>query len=169
VFVSFQFTFAQLFARFNTFSFYPEDLASRCKIDTMLDWRQSSLYKHIAAYSYPGLGFGGDGSRVEAAGHDLKLQLEDLVRVFLKDGKGKFMGGFDHPTLADLAVGPALVLCTVVPGNEFPKEVGRPSRISCSYFLCLNLLCCCEFPVFLPPVLEFCFAACYLLVKLSFL
>ena len=44
-----------------------------------------------------------------------------MAKVYLKDGK--FLGGFDHPTLADLAVAPALVFCTVVEGNTFPKEV----------------------------------------------
>ena len=111
----------ELLARFDTSTFYPGDLASRCKIDTMLDWRQSSLYKHIATYSYPGLGFGGDALKVEGARQDLKAQLEDMVRVYLKEGK--YMGGFDHPTLADLAVAPALIFCTVVPGNTFPKAV----------------------------------------------
>ena len=53
----------------------------------MLGWRQSSLYKHIATYSYPGLGFGGDALKVEGARQDLKAQLEDMARVYLKEGK----------------------------------------------------------------------------------
>ena len=45
----------------NTFSlddsFYPTSPAERARLEMALDWRQTTLYPHIARAAYPALGF----------------------------------------------------------------------------------------------------------------
>lgn len=103
-------------------SWYPRDLETRAKIDQILDWRQSSLYQHIATYCYPKLGFGRKEERMKEGREGLDDDLAKMEKAYLKDGA--FLGGQAQPTIADLAVGVALIFCTVHgKSNKFPKAV----------------------------------------------
>jgi glutathione S-transferase len=109
-------------AKYKLEAWYPTDLQQRAKVDQVLDYRQTSLYSHLAKTCYPGLGFGGDKDAVEGAIPGLVKELEAFASYYLKDGK--FARGFEQPTIADLAIIPALHFTKVL-GDKFkyPDEV----------------------------------------------
>ena len=57
--------------------------------------------------SYFPLGFGGSAANVQGGKDDTMELLSGFESYYLKD-EGKFIGGFENPTIADLSVRPAL-------------------------------------------------------------
>jgi glutathione S-transferase len=79
---------------------YPIDPHVRGKIDTALDWRQTTLYQHTSTLGYPLFGWSSDTSGDSAA---LVALEEDwkILRYFL--GGFPFIGGM-HPCIADISI-----------------------------------------------------------------
>jgi len=75
----------------------------RAKVDQFLDYRQATYYDAQTAYTGAAL-----WGAPEKAGSKEVLEglLNDIAKHYLKDGK--FLNGFDTPTIADLSFGTAL-------------------------------------------------------------
>ena len=85
---------------------YPKDPIMRAKIDMVLDWRQTSLYKNIPdiAYCIFGMPVSDEGAK-----KSMKELLDEhfpvLLDVYLKDTPFVYS---DKPTIADLGIAPVL-------------------------------------------------------------
>lgn len=99
---------------------YPTDLKTRAKVDQFLDFRQSTYYTHVSKSTYKHLGFGaGGGSDAPASAREC---LEGIAKHYLS--AGKFIGGQEKPTIADLSFRPTLKLFLAIPGGfEFPSAI----------------------------------------------
>lgn len=85
---------------------YPNDPALRGKIDMVMDWRQTSLYKGIPPIAY--IVFGMEQKDEDAKKSFANLLAEHfpvLLDVYLKDTPFCYS---DKPTIADLAIAPTL-------------------------------------------------------------
>jgi len=86
--------------------FYPSDPHVRGKIDTAMDWRQTTLYPHAAKLTDHVLGFSDiiteHPSAIEALEEDFKT-----LKYFL--GEFPYIGGM-HPCLADFSILSAIKL-----------------------------------------------------------
>jgi len=98
---------------------YPSDPLQRAKIDQALDFRQASYYPVQCAFTFPGLGFGGTVTDKER--RDAVEAVDAISKHYVVDGK--FLLGFEHPTLADLAIATAFAHLEVVPDFQFPANV----------------------------------------------
>jgi glutathione S-transferase len=85
---------------------YPADPVLRGKIDMVMDWRQTSMYKPMPAIAYVVFGFANDD---EAAKKSFAELMNDhfpiLSDVYLKDTPFCYS---DKPTIADLSIAPVL-------------------------------------------------------------
>merc|ERR1719498_1900460 len=83
--------------------YYPSDAQKASKIDQIMDYRQCILYKKVSAAAYPLLGFAGalDEKQQKAANDALSKEYEMFEKSYLAGGK--FAGGFESVTIADMA------------------------------------------------------------------
>jgi len=90
----------------NGHKLYPSDPKVAAKIDMVMDWRQTEMYKCIPSIAYIVFGF---AQSDEEAKKDFKTlcdtHFKTLTTVFLKDTKFAYS---DTPTIADLAIAPCL-------------------------------------------------------------
>lgn len=95
-------------SKFHLEQWYPTDLKQRTKVDIYLDWHHSNL-----RYGAAGLVFNTlfakqlrkdsnvDEKRMKEFESTLNKSLRTIDQEFLKDGK--FIGGMEKPTIADLS------------------------------------------------------------------
>jgi len=103
---------------------YPTDPVVRAKIDMVLDWRQTSLYKCLPDIAYGVWGMEMDDDAAKKSFAELiETHFVTLLTVFLKDNK-KYCYS-DTPTIADLAIAPALtfIMARKHMWANVPKEV----------------------------------------------
>ena len=103
---------------------YPKDPVVRAKIDMVLDWRQTSLYKCLPDIAYGVWGMEMDDDAAKKSFAELiETHFVTLLTVFLKDNK-KYCYS-DTPTIADLAIAPALtfIMARKHMWAKVPKEV----------------------------------------------
>ena len=79
------------------------------KVQTVLEWRQTTFYPTIGKVMYPTLGFGGDVATIPQGVKDIVENIEPMLEHFL-EGK-PFIGG-DAPCVADFHIAPALNMLT---------------------------------------------------------
>lgn len=107
----------------NTFSledhFYPTSSGARARLEMALDWRQTTLYPHIAKVAYPGLGFSDKFHLVEEGLAEVKKDLDLLTNFWLRDRM--FICG-SRPSIADLAIGMPLLMLEA--SIELPPRLG---------------------------------------------
>jgi glutathione S-transferase len=85
---------------------YPKDPFKRAQVDMVLDWRQTSFYPQLTSTGYIIFGFAQEDAKAQA---DFKKLLDEIFPIltgtFLKDTPFIYS---DTPTIADLAVAPAI-------------------------------------------------------------
>ena len=114
---------------------YPTDPVLRAKIDMVLDWRQTSLYKCLPDIAYGVWGMDVDDNAAKKSFAELmETHFVTLLTVFLKDNK-KYCYS-DTPTIADLAIAPALTFIMVRKHMwaKVPKEIKEYRERVLAYF-----------------------------------
>lgn len=104
---------------------YPTDPVLRAKIDMVMDWRQTSLYKCLADIGYPVWGIDIDDTAATKSFAELiETHFVTLLTVFLQDGNTPYCYS-ESPTIADLAIAPALtfIMARKHMWDKVPKEV----------------------------------------------
>lgn len=112
---------------------YPADLFSRAKIESILDWHHSNLHFGAGTFVYytalaPFLGF---RPRPETTKHAEKSLMQSLARiesVWLK-GDAKFLLGRSHPSIADLILVCSIMHLEVLDDDMRNKFLGGRKRI----------------------------------------
>jgi len=106
--------------QFKLEQWYPTDPLQRARVDQALDYRQTGLYPALQKYIYPVMGWGAplDEAAAAAAAKNLSTVLDEFEKYYLKDGK--FVSGFETPTIADLAVAPPLAFLAARPDFVVP-------------------------------------------------
>ena len=113
--------------------FYPSDPGKRAMVDSAMFYLVGTIYPLVARATYPTLGFpqyAGEAATSEAddavkekarkdAEQALAAPLEAYNEWFL-DGKGKFVGGGDSPTIADIRLAVTLEFLDAI-DYELPK------------------------------------------------
>jgi len=107
----------------NTFpqlqQWYPLDPHVRGKIDTALDWRQTTLYQKTTRLGYPQLGYSTDTSGQEEAMKGLEADWA-VLRYFL--GGFPFIGGL-HPSIADISILTAIKIIDCRNDIKIPEDM----------------------------------------------
>ena len=113
--------------------FYPSDPGKRAMVDSAMFYLVGTIYPLVARATYPTLGFpqyAGEAATSEAddavkekarkdAEKALAAPLEAYNEWFL-DGKGKFVGGGDSPTIADIRLAVTLEFLDAI-DYDLPK------------------------------------------------
>ncbi len=113
--------------------FYPSDPGKRAMVDSAMFYLVGTIYPLVARATYPTLGFpqyAGEAATSEAddavkekarkdAEEALAAPLEAYNEWFL-DGKGKFVGGGDSPTIADIRLAVTLEFLDAI-DYDLPK------------------------------------------------
>ena len=113
--------------------FYPSDPGKRAMVDSAMFYLVGTIYPLVARATYPTLGFpqyAGEAATSEAddavkekarkdAEQALAAPLEAYNEWFL-DGKGKFVGGGDSPTIADIRLAVTLEFLDAI-DYDLPK------------------------------------------------
>lgn len=103
---------------------YPSDPVLRAKIDMVMDWRQTSVYPCLPdiAYVIFGMSCSDEGAKKGFA-KLIDEHFKILTDVYLKDTQFCYS---DKPTIADLAVAPALTFIKVSHELSFSSSLRVP-------------------------------------------